>query len=85
MLSPYVRHGFVCHAQYETASVIKFAEQLWGLGSLSTPADKRALSPADECFDFSQSPAKWVRIKAPLPPKFFMKQYASDYFAPDYE
>jgi phospholipase C len=85
MLSPYVRHGFVCHDQYETASVIKFAEQLWGLGSLSTPADKRALSPADECFDFSQSPAKWVRVKAPLPPKFFMKQYASDYFAPDYE
>ncbi len=85
MLSPYVRHGFVCHDQYETASVIKFAEQLWGLGNLSTPADRRALSPADECFDFSQSPAQWVRVKAPLPPKFFMKQYASDYFAPDYE
>jgi phospholipase C len=85
MLSPYVRHDFVCHDQYETASVIKFAEDLWGLGHLATPADKRALSPAAECFDFSQSPAKWVKIKAPLPPKFFMQQYDSDYFAPDYE
>ncbi len=85
MLSPYVRHGFVCHDQYETASVIKFAEDLWGLGHLATPADRRAKSPAGECFDFSQSPAKFVKIAAPLPPKFFMQQYPSDYFAPDYE
>jgi phospholipase C len=85
MLSPYVRHDFVCHDQYETASVIKFAEDLWGLGHLSTPADKRAASPAAECFDFSQSPAKFVKIDAPLPPKFFMKQYSSDYWIPDYE
>src|SRR5579863_1139681 len=83
MLSPYVRHGFVCHDDYETASVIKFAEDLWGLGHLSTPADRRALSPADECFDFNQSPAKFVKIAAPKPPKFFMRQYPSDYFAPD--
>jgi phospholipase C len=85
MLSPYVRHDFVCHDQYETASVIKFAEDLWGLGHLDTPADKRSASPAAECFDFSQKPAKFVKIEAPLPPKFFMQQYGSDYFAPDYE
>ncbi len=85
MLSPYVRHNFVCHHQYETASVIKFAEDLYGLGHLDTPADKRAASPAAECFDFSQSPAKWVKIKPPLPPKFFMQQYPSDYWIPDYE
>jgi len=65
--------------------VIKFAEDLFGLGHLATPADKRAASPAGECFDFSQNPAKFVKIKAPLPPKFFMQQYDSDYFAPDYE
>jgi phospholipase C len=85
MLSPYVRHNFVCHKQYETVSVIKFAEDLYGLGHLATPADKRAVSPAGECFDFSQNPAKFVKIEAPLPPKFFMQQYDSDYFAPDYE
>jgi phospholipase C len=85
MLSPYVRHNFVCHHQYETASVIKFAEDLYGLGHLATPADKRAASPAHECFDFSQNPAKFVPIKAPLPPKFFMHQYADDYLIPDSE
>jgi hypothetical protein len=85
MLSPYVRHNFVCHKQYETASVIKFAEGLYGLGHLATPADKRAASPADECFDFSQAPAKYTPIKAPKPPNFFMQKNDSDYFAPDYE
>jgi hypothetical protein len=85
MLSPYVRHDFVCHKQYETASVLKFAEDLYGLGHLDTPADKRAASPAAECFDFSQNPAKFVKIEAPLKAKFFMQQYGSDYWAPDYE
>ena len=57
----------------------------YGLGHLATPADKRAASPAKECFDFSQTPATFEPIKAPKPPKFFMQQYKSDYFAPDYE
>ena len=54
MLSPYVIHDHVSHVQYETASVLRFAEDLFGLGQLA-PADKRATSPAADCFDFSQS------------------------------
>ena len=70
--------------QYETASVLRFAEDLYGLGQLAA-ADKRANSPADDCFDFSQNPRAFVKIKAPLPPKFFMRRFTDDYFAPDYE
>jgi phospholipase C len=84
ILSPYSKVNYVSHVQYETASVLRFAEDLWGLGKLA-PADKRAHSPADDCFDFTQSPHKFVPIKAPLPPKFFMHQFPDDYFAPDYE
>ena len=83
MLSPYVKHDYVSHIHYETASVLRFAEDLYGLGHLSE-ADKRANSPAGD-FDFSQQPAKFVQIKAPLPPKFFMHQFPDDYFAPDNE
>ncbi|MGC1381307.1 MAG: alkaline phosphatase family protein [Candidatus Baltobacteraceae bacterium] len=83
ILSPYVKHGYVSHTQYETASVLRFAEDLYGLGQLAD-ADKRANSPADS-FDFSQQPQPFVKIKAPLPPKFFMHQLPDDYFAPDYE
>jgi phospholipase C len=85
MLSPYVRHNRVSHVHYETASVLRFAEDLYGLGQMA-PADRRATSPAGDCFDFSQTPAKFVPIKAPKPPKFFMRQFGGDdYFAPDYE
>jgi phospholipase C len=84
MLSPYAKHDRVSHVQYETASVLRFAENLFGLAQMA-PADTRANSPAADCFDFSQKPRKFVPIAAPLPPKFFMRQFRDDYFAPDYE
>jgi phospholipase C len=84
ILSPYAKHNYVSHVQYETASVLRFAEDLFGLGRLSE-ADTRAASPAADCFDFSQKPRPFVKIDAPLPPKFFMHQFPDDYFAPDYE
>jgi phospholipase C len=84
VISPYAKHDFVSHVQYETASVLRFAEDLWGLGQLAA-ADRRATSPAADCFDFSRPPRPFVRIRAPEPPRFFMKRHEGDYFAPDYE
>jgi phospholipase C len=85
VISPYAKHGYVSHVQYETASVLRFAENLWGLNQLAA-ADTRAASPADDCFDFSQKPRPFVKIAAPLPPKFFLHNRGGvNYFAPDYE
>jgi phospholipase C len=85
ILSPYSKHDFVSHVQYETASVLRFAEDLYGLPQLAA-ADTRAASPAKDCFDFSQTPRPFETIKAPYPPSFFMHNRGSDnYFAPDYE
>jgi phospholipase C len=84
VMSPYAKHDYVSHVQYETTSVLRFAEDLYGLRQLAA-ADRRATSPAADCFDFSQKPRPFVKIQAPLPPKFFMHQFPDDYFAPDYE
>jgi phospholipase C len=84
VISPYAKQNYVSHVQYETASVLRFAEDLFGLGQLA-PADRRATSPARDCLDFSQAPRPFVKIAAPLGPKFFMHQFKDDYFAPDYE
>jgi phospholipase C len=84
IMSPYAKRDHVSHVQYETASVLRFAEDLWGLQRLAD-ADRRANSPAEDCFDFNQKPEQYVAIHAPLPPKFFMHQFGNDYFAPDYE
>ncbi|MGC1381428.1 MAG: alkaline phosphatase family protein [Candidatus Baltobacteraceae bacterium] len=83
VISPYAKRNHVSHVRYETASVLRFAEDLYGLDRLAA-ADKRATSPAIDCFDFSQKPRPFVKIEAPLPPKFFM-QKSGEYQAPDYE
>ncbi|HVR46117.1 MAG TPA: alkaline phosphatase family protein [Candidatus Binatia bacterium] len=83
VISPYAKRNHVSHVQYETTSVLRFAENLFGLDQLAA-ADRRATSPADDCFDFSQKPRKFVRIKAPEGREFFLHQ-RDEYSAPDYE
>jgi phospholipase C len=73
VISPYARKDYVSHTQYETASVLRFAEDLFGLGHLSV-ADARANSPAEDCFNFDQKPRKFVPIEAPQGAAFFLKQ-----------
>jgi len=83
ILSPYARENRVSHVQYETASVLRFAEDLFGLPRLAA-ADARAASPAGDCFDFAQAPRAFVPIKAPKEPAFFLHQ-RPDLRIPDYE
>jgi len=73
VISPYAKHDYVSHKRYETASVLRFAENLWGLAQLAA-ADRRANSPALDCFDFSEKPRKFVRIPAPKGRGFFLHQ-----------
>jgi phospholipase C len=85
VISPYAKKHYVSHTQYETASVLRFAEDLYGLPQLAA-ADARAASPAADCFDFTQKPRAFMKIAAPYPPGFFVRhKFAYSYFAPDYE
>jgi phospholipase C len=81
VISPYAKANYVSHVQYETASVLRFAEDLFGLDQLAA-ADRRATSPAADCFDFSQKARAFVPIKAPRGPGFFLHQ-ANDGRIPD--
>ncbi len=85
VISPYAKKRYVAHAHYETASVLRFAEDLYGLPQMAA-ADTRAKSPAADCFDFAQNPRPFIKISAPHPAQFFIgHRFDSDYFAPDYE
>lgn len=77
VISPYAKQNYVSHVRYETASVLRFAEDLFGLGQLAF-ADRRATSPAGDCFEFSQKPRKFVPIHARRGPRFFLHQQADD-------
>ncbi len=85
VVSPYAKKNYVSKTPYETASVLRFAEDLFGLKQLAA-ADARATSPAADCFNFSQKPRAFVKIAAPYPAKFFIHhRFKNSYFAPDYE
>jgi phospholipase C len=73
VISPYAKQNYVSHVQYETASVLRFVEDIFNLPQLSA-SDARATSPAGDCFDFSQRPRKFVPIHAPQDAAFFLNQ-----------
>jgi len=73
VISAYAKKNYVSHQQYETASVLHFAEDLFGLPRLAN-ADRRAASPAGDCFDFSQNPRPFVPIQSPQGQAFFLAQ-----------
>ena len=77
VISPFAKRGYVSHVQYETASVLRFAEDLYGLKQLSE-ADERATSPALDCFDFSQKPRKFKHIRQKYPPSYFFDQPSTE-------
>src|ERR1700722_8323921 len=54
VVSPYARHNYVSHVQYEYGSIVKFAEWAFSLQSLGV-TDVRANALFD-CFDFNQQP-----------------------------
>jgi phospholipase C len=62
VISPYAKQNYVSHVQYEVGSLLRFAEDTFGLARLSA-SDTRANSPAADCFDFSQAPRKFVPFR----------------------
>jgi phospholipase C len=54
VVSPYAKAGYVTPVQLETASMLRFIENTFGLPQLAA-SDTRATPPTD-AFDFSQSP-----------------------------
>ena len=63
VISPYARHGYVSHVNHEFGSIDRFIEETFNLGTLGG----RDLVSDDlsDCFDFSQLPSPFVRVKAP--------------------
>ncbi len=75
VISPYAKKGYVSHVQYEFGSILRFAEDTFGLSRLAA-SDARANSIAPDTlnlraaarpfmpFSTSVSPAEWMRRAA---------------------
>ena len=60
VVSPYAKRSYVSHVSFETGSLPRFSEDVFGLPRLAA-SDARSNSPADS-FDFSQTPRPFVVI-----------------------
>jgi phospholipase C len=63
VISPYARLAYVSHTPHESASLMKFVEEDFGLSQLGQ-VDGRADDLSD-CFDFSQPPTPFTTFQAP--------------------
>ena len=85
IISPYARHNYVSHTQYEYGSILKFVEQVFDLAPLGPTSagytDTRATSILDS-FDFTQAPPAFKPIGVPYPPSTFLNAPES-HQAPD--
>ena len=80
VVSPYAKAGYVAHAQYETASVLRFIEDNFGLGQLAA-SDTRAADPGPDVFDFTAAPRPFEKIPGAKPSAYWLsrKQNASSW------
>ncbi len=74
IVSPYAKSGSVTHVQYETASVLRYIEDNFGLPQLS-PSDARANDPASDvdAFDYGRPPRKFRKIGGSKPADYWMR------------
>jgi phospholipase C len=61
VVSPYAKHGYVSHQNYETSSLLTYIEKNFGLPNLGE-RDQTAGDFAD-CFDYSQSVKPYAEIR----------------------
>ncbi|HKU81371.1 MAG TPA: alkaline phosphatase family protein, partial [Candidatus Tumulicola sp.] len=75
IVSPYVAQGKIAHADFEFGSILKFAEETFGLPSLGT-TDKRATS-IGQVFNFNQAPRSFVSIPTSRSCSYFIHRKPS--------
>ncbi len=73
IVSPYAKQGYVSHVQHDFGSILKFIEEVFGLGLIngSEYADSRADDLSD-CFNFTKKARAFHKIPAKYDAEFFI-------------
>ena len=82
VISPYAKQNYVSHVQYETASVLRFAEDLFGLGPARGGRRARDLAGRATASTSRRSRAPFVPIERAARPELLHAPAPDDYFAP---
>jgi phospholipase C len=73
MISPYAKQGYVTHRHYETASVLRFIEDNFGLPPMAA-SDTRANDPASDAFDYSRKPRAFKKFQGDKPKSYWIER-----------
>ena len=82
VISPYARAGKISHTHYEFGGILKFIEDVWGLGRLNT-TDVRAHSIID-ALNLERKPLGFEAVPAKYSQAFFERQPPSSLPVDDY-
>ncbi len=83
IISPYAKKNYVSHVQYEHGSILRFAEDEFGLSQLSA-ADARANDPAADAFNFKRRPRRFQTFATKYDANYFIHE-KPDMRVPDAE
>ena len=72
VISPYAKHELRLARAVRDRRACCASPKICSASAQLAAADARATSPAGDCFDFTQKPRKFVPIKAPKGPEFFL-------------
>jgi phospholipase C len=75
-ISPYAKQNYVSHVQLESASILRFVEDNFGLRQLAA-ADARATDAGADCLNPSQRARKFAPIAAGLQAPYFIHRRPS--------
>ena len=76
VVSPYAKHGYISHHVHEFGSFLQFTEEVFDLPSLGT---RDSISDdLSDCFDFTQTPQRYVPVPVSVSPSYFLNAKPSD-------
>jgi phospholipase C len=73
VVSPYAKKGYVSHVQYEFGSILRFAEDVFGLGRLAA-SDQRATSIAPDSLTTGAAPRPFTPFVTKVSPADFVRR-----------
>jgi len=72
VVGPYVRRGYVSHVTHEASGFLRYTEEVFNLPSLGTR--DAVADDFSDCFDYTQSPTPYIKVKTTHGAAFFLKQ-----------
>ncbi len=74
VVSPYAKKGYISRTVYEFGSILKFAEDAFGLARIGGQSTDARANSMDDMFNFTQKPRAFTPIAVKYKPSYFIER-----------